>query len=186
MLKHENENKSDSDNYVHDDIENQTILKKIFSYKSRNPSYNSINALKSEKNNLPRNSIRNSIYYSPANAKLSNDINNEIQKIFLDNKLEDLKKFLARRDILNKSNIVLIYMFHVFQATGIFVTIMSVRFEIKEFIWFGISLNFLATLVNTFEHINTSISEKVYNDILAIKENMYVDETHIDKDMFSI
>jgi hypothetical protein len=102
-----------------------------------------------------------------------------IMSLLSNNRLDDLKRFLVRRERLNKINMCLIYIFHFFQSTGIFLTALSTRFDNAEIIWLGIFCNFVASIINTYEHINNSISEKTLADIISIKENTYIDESNI-------
>jgi hypothetical protein len=100
----------------------------------------------------------------------------QIQQIFDDNKLEDLKFFLEKRHCLNATNSVLIYLFHVIQSVGILTTTIAAGYDQKYLIWVGVGLNILASLINVFEQTNNSISKKLMKDINAIKSGNYVDE----------
>jgi hypothetical protein len=66
--------------------------------------------------------------------KTSEEVNNEIKQILLENKLHDLKKFIAKRSCLNKTNQVMAYLFHTIQSAGILVTTIAAGYEMKELI----------------------------------------------------
>jgi len=113
------------------------------------------------------------------------EIQNEIDQIMSENKLDDLKRFLNKRHCLNQSNMYLNYMFHIIQSAGIFTTTIAAGYNIKEFVWVGIGLNIFATLINVFEQTNNTLSKNIMKDIIAIKNDKYVDEgliVEIDKD----
>jgi hypothetical protein len=103
----------------------------------------------------------------------------EIQKIFEDNKLEDLKHFISRRKCLNSWNMAFIYFFHIVQSAGILTTTIAAGYDMKEIIWLGVGLNILASLINVFEKTNNGISKKLMKDIQAIKEGTFVDESEV-------
>ena len=119
---------------------------------------------------------------------MSNDTNNntnadtkryivlEIQTIFDTNKINDLNRFLAKRQCLNTTNSYLIYLFHLVQASGILTTSIAAGTNNRELVWIGVGLNIFATLINVYEKTNNSISSKILNDIKLIKDNHYVDE----------
>ena len=106
----------------------------------------------------------------------SKDISLEIQTIFENNKVNDLKRFLQKRQCLNTTNSHLIYLFHLVQAAGILTTSIAVGSNYTELVWVGVGLNIFATLINVYEKTNNSISAKLLNDIKLIKDNHYVDE----------
>jgi hypothetical protein len=58
------------------------------------------------------------------------DIALEISNIFDKNQLEDLKRFLSKRQCLNFSNTILIYIFHVVQTSGILLTTIAAGYDI--------------------------------------------------------
>jgi hypothetical protein len=103
----------------------------------------------------------------------------EIQKIFEDNKLEDLKNFISRRKCLNSWNMAFIYFFHIVQSAGILTTTIAAGYDMKEIVWLGVGLNILASLINVFEKTNNGISKKLMKDIQAIKEGTFVDESEV-------
>ena len=106
----------------------------------------------------------------------SKDISLEIQTIFDNNKVDDLKRFLKKRQCLNTTNSYLIYLFHLVQSAGILTTSIAAGSNYIELVWVGIGLNIFATLINVYEKTNNSISAKLIHDIKLIKDNHYVDE----------
>ena len=110
-------------------------------------------------------------------------VNDEIRIIFEENKMSDLKRFMAKRQRLNTANGWLIYLFHIFQSAGILTTTIATGYNLRELIWVGVGLNVVSTLMNVFEKINTSISTKLMKDISSIREDKYVDEGTIVNDI---
>ena len=109
-------------------------------------------------------------------SQMNKDIAIEIQNIFQQNELEDLKKFLNKRQCLNTTNTYLIYLFHFVQSAGILTTSIATSKNDENLIWIGVALNILATLIHVYEKTNNSIMKKLMNDIKAIKDGNYVDE----------
>ncbi len=104
------------------------------------------------------------------------EIEQEIQRIFNNNKISDLKKFIEKRSRLNTANLGLSYGFHVVQSAGVLITTIAAGYNIKELIWVGVGMNILASLMDVFQKLNTSVSKKLYKDIEAIRNGTYVDE----------
>lgn len=104
------------------------------------------------------------------------DIALEIQNIFDNNKINDLNRFLDKRQCLNTTNTYLVYLFHLVQASGILTTSIAAGTNNTELVWVGVGLNIFATLINVYEKTNNSISAKLLSDIKLIKDNHYVDE----------
>lgn len=103
-------------------------------------------------------------------------IDNEIKTIFNQNKIQDLKKFIVKRNCLNVSNQVMNYLFHIVQSAGVLTTTIAAGYNMKELVWIGVGLNILASLINIFEKTNDAISKRLLKDIHAIKNGTYVDE----------
>lgn len=112
----------------------------------------------------------------------SKEIAIEIQKIFDNNQLTDLKRFMSKRQCLNYSNTVLIYIFHVVQTCGILVTTIAAGYNMKELVWVGAGINSLASLIKIFESTNNGMLKKLMNDIKSIRAGTYVDEGAIVED----
>jgi hypothetical protein len=110
-------------------------------------------------------------------------VSEEIRIIFEQNKIDDLRRFMTKRQRLNSVNTCLIYAFHIFQSAGILTTTIATGYNIRELIWVGVGLNVVSTLMNVFEKINTSISTKLMKDITSIREDKYVDEGTIVNDI---
>jgi len=104
------------------------------------------------------------------------DIQAQVNAILNKNKIDDLTRFLEKRQCLNKTNVWLNYMFHFVQSAGIFTTTLAAGYNIKELVWGGIALNIIASLINVFEQTNNTISKRIMKDIVAIKQGKYVDE----------
>jgi hypothetical protein len=104
------------------------------------------------------------------------DVSLEIKNIFETNKLEDLKRFIHKRNCLNSWNMSLIYLFHIVQSSGILVTTIAAGYDRKEIIWIGVGLNILAGLITVFEKTNNAISKNLLKDIQAIKGGTFIDE----------
>ena len=104
------------------------------------------------------------------------DIQAQVNAILNKKKIDDLTRFLEKRQCLNKTNVWLNYMFHFVQSAGIFTTTLAAGYNIKELVWGGIALNIIASLINVFEQTNNTISKRIMKDIVAIKQGKYVDE----------
>jgi len=100
----------------------------------------------------------------------------EIEKLFKTNKVEDLKRFMQKRQCLNSYNCVFMYAFHVVQAAGILTTTIAAGYDIKELVWVGASMNVIATLIQVFEKTNESVSKTMMKNIQDIRNGTYVDE----------
>ncbi len=88
------------------------------------------------------------------------DITLEIKNIIDNNILDDLKRFLKKRQCLNTSNSILVYLFHIVQSIGILLTSYATGNNNTNLIWIGVSLNFLATLIHVFEQTNNSFLQQ--------------------------
>ena len=110
---------------------------------------------------------------------INRDISLEIKKIFDENELSDLKRFMNKRQCLNNTNQYLIYLFHFIQSAGILTTTIAAGYDQKYLVWVGVSLNLLASLITVYEKTNNSILKKLMNDIKSIKNGNYVDEDEL-------
>jgi hypothetical protein len=104
------------------------------------------------------------------------NVDEEIQKIFNQNRLADLKKFLNRRQHLNKSNMIFEYAFHIVQTSGILITTVAAGYNAKFLVWVGAGISALASLIKVFESSNNVMLKKLLNDIKLIRDGTYVDE----------
>jgi hypothetical protein len=78
----------------------------------------------------------------------SEDINTKINKIFENNKIKDLNRFMSKRQCLNTVNMYMTYMFHLIQSAGILTTTIAAGYNKKELVWVGVGLNIFATLIH--------------------------------------
>ena len=109
----------------------------------------------------------------------------EINEIFHDNVISDLQNHLKTRNCLNKTNIFLVYLFHLIQSSGILVTSIAVSNNNTRLAWIGIGLNMCSSLISMYEKINTNIMKKLLNDMHSMKNGTYIDEgilSNISKD----
>ena len=106
-------------------------------------------------------------------------MSNQVQSLLENNKVEDLKRFLKRRQCLNCTNISLLYLFHIVQSAGILVTTIAAGYDSKEIVWVGAGLNALAALIHIFEKTNESLINQYGKDIQEIVDNKYIDEEAI-------
>ena len=111
-----------------------------------------------------------------ANVDVVVNVDEEIQKIFNQNRLADLKKFLNRRQHLNKSNMIFEYAFHIVQTSGILITTVAAGYNAKFLVWVGAGISALASLIKVFESSNNVMLKKLLNDIKLIRDGTYVDE----------
>lgn len=108
--------------------------------------------------------------------KTQQEIEAEITDILNKNKIEDLKKFLEKRNCLNNTNQILNYLFHIVQSAGVLTTTIAAGYNIKSLVWVGVGMNIFASLINIFEKTNDSISRRLFKNIQAIKNGTYIDE----------
>ena len=100
----------------------------------------------------------------------------QIENIFDNNQLADLKRFMQKRQCLNATNNILIYIFHVVQTSGILITTIAAGYNMKELVWVGAGVSAVASLIKIFETTNNSMLKKLMGDIKAIRSGNYVDE----------
>ena len=107
---------------------------------------------------------------------INNNVSIQIEEIFENNKIEDLKRFIKKRQSLNSCNICMSYLYYFVQSVGILTTTIGTGYNIKELIWTGIGVNVMAALIHSYEQINNNISIKLLKNIENIRKNNYVDE----------
>jgi len=105
------------------------------------------------------------------------DLDQEIQKMFDDNKLNDLKTFMRRKECLNTCNVWILYLFHILQSSGIIVTTISAGYNDTNMIWVGVCLNVSASLLHIYEKNNNAMIHRLSKEIVLIKEGKYIDES---------
>ncbi len=99
-----------------------------------------------------------------------------IQQILDENKINDLMRFIEKRQCLNNANLYLNYIFHLLQSAGILTTAVASGYSLSYLIWVGLGLNVVATLIHIYEQTNNNISKRLLTNIEAIKNGNYTDE----------
>jgi hypothetical protein len=99
-----------------------------------------------------------------------------IQRILDENKINDLMRFIEKRQCLNNANLYLNYIFHLLQSAGILTTAVASGYSLHYLIWVGLGLNIVATLIHIYEQTNNNISKRLLGNIEAIKNGNYTDE----------
>jgi hypothetical protein len=95
------------------------------------------------------------------------------------NSIDDLHRFIKKRECLNNCNMYLIYIYYFLQTCGIVITSLSANSQSKELLWIGIILNALASLINIYEKTNQSIADKMLDNIKHIRSGNYLDESNL-------
>jgi signal transduction histidine kinase len=103
----------------------------------------------------------------------------QIQTIFEGNVINDLKKNFKKRECLNVTNMYLVYIFHIIQTSGVFLSSYGTAKKNITFVWLGISCNMVATLINVFERTNYGMLKKLAQELQLIKSGNYLDETEL-------
>ncbi len=109
-------------------------------------------------------------------ATTNTNISSRINKIFEENQITDLKKFMKKRQSINNCNLYMMYLFYFIQSAGILTTTIATGYNRVELIWVGVGLNIFASLIHVYEQNNNAISQRLLKDIKLIKNNEYVDE----------
>lgn len=104
----------------------------------------------------------------------------EIEKIFIDVEINDLKRFINEKYILNRVNLYLMYLFYIVNAGGILITSISTINNNKAYIWCGIALTLISTIISACEKINLNQLKKLNSDIKQIKNNNYIVESDLE------
>jgi hypothetical protein len=110
----------------------------------------------------------------------------EIKQIFDDNQVNDLKRFMNKRQCLNFCNVYMLYLFYLVQSAGILTSSVGASLNNQQIIWIGIALNMFASIIQIYEKINDSQLKRLLKDIQLIKDDKYTDESatvDIDKDI---
>ena len=105
-----------------------------------------------------------------------------VQSLLQNNKINDLRHILRRRECLNNSNIALMYIFHLVQTAGILTTTMAAGYGNREIVWVGAGLNAVAALIHVFENINYGLIKKYKSDLESIQNDTYIDEREVEID----
>jgi len=104
------------------------------------------------------------------------DTEQQIKDILEKKKLDDLNKFISKVERLNMLNSYIVYIFHIFQTCGIFISSYATSKNDDDLFWLGIGLNMFASLIHVFEKINDAQIKKIDNEINLIKNDTYVSE----------
>ena len=103
-------------------------------------------------------------------------INNIINK----NKVEDLLRFINKRQNINWSNQWLGYLFYLIQTVSVFSTSLGQAYVNPYLSWTGIGLTSIGTLIHAIINSNNKINNSLMTNIKSIKSGNYVDELNID------
>jgi hypothetical protein len=103
-------------------------------------------------------------------------INNIINK----NKIEDLLRFINKRQNINWSNQWLGYLFYLIQTVSVFSTSLGQAYVNPYLSWTGIGLTSIGTLIHAIINSNNKINNSLMTNIKSIKSGNYVDELNID------
>ena len=103
-------------------------------------------------------------------------INNIINK----NKVDDLLRFMNKRQNINSTNQWLGYLFYVIQTISVFSTSLGQAYQHPYLSWTGIGLTSIGTLIHAIINSNNKINNSLLTNIKAIKSGNYVDELNID------
>ena len=71
----------------------------------------------------------------------------------------------------------MVYLFHVIQSLGILASSYSASTNNTRFLWAGIGLNMVASVIQIYEKINNDQMKNIYMDIQSIQKGTYLDES---------
>ena len=103
-------------------------------------------------------------------------INNIINK----NKVEDLLRFMNKRQNINCSNQLLGYLFYLIQTLSVFGNSLGQYTQNDYLIWSSIGLTGIGTLIHAIINSNNKINSSLMANIKSIHAGEYVDEIAID------
>lgn len=103
-----------------------------------------------------------------------------INKMFNENKIQDLREFIGKRSCLNQSNQYLTYLFYFFQTCGVFSVSLGQAYANAYLSWSGVALNSFASFLYIIINSNSKINAQLLKNIKLIRENKYVDEGVLD------
>lgn len=109
-------------------------------------------------------------------AETIDKINNIINK----NKIDDLIRFLNKRQTINSSIQWLSYLFYFVQVTSVFTTSLGQAYTDNYLTWTGIGLTSINGFIYSIIQSNTKINNNLMNNIKAIKKGNYIDELNLD------
>lgn len=104
----------------------------------------------------------------------------KINNIINQNKVDDLLRFVKKRENINCSNQMLGYLFYIVQTISVFATSLGQYNENVYLIWSGIGLTSVGTLIHAIINSNNKINSSLMGNIKAIHSGNYIDEVAID------
>jgi len=103
-------------------------------------------------------------------------INNIINK----NKVDDLMRFMNKRQNINCSNQFLGYLFYLIQTLSVFGNSLGQYTQNDYLIWSSIGLTGIGTLIHAIINSNNKINTSLMSNIKAIHAGEYIDELNVD------
>ncbi len=103
-------------------------------------------------------------------------INNIINK----NKVDDLLRFMNKRQNINCSNQFLGYLFYAIQTISVFGNSLGQYTQNDYLIWSSIGLTGVGTLIHAIINSNNKINTSLMANIKSIHAGDYVDELNVD------
>jgi len=103
-------------------------------------------------------------------------INNIINK----NKVDDLMRFMNKRQNINCSNQFLGYFFYIVQTLAMFGNSLGQYTQNDYLIWSSIGLTGIGTLIHAIINSNNKINTSLMANIKSIHAGDYIDEVNVD------
>ena len=103
-------------------------------------------------------------------------INNIINK----NKVDDLLRFMNKRQNINCSNQFLGYLFYLIQTLSVFGNSLGQYTQNDYLIWSSIGLTGIGTLIHAIINSNNKINSSLMANIKSIHAGEYIDELNVD------
>ena len=104
----------------------------------------------------------------------------KINNIINQNKVDDLLRFMNKRQNINCSNQFLGYLFYAIQTISVFGNSLGQYTQNDYLIWSSIGLTGVGTLIHAIINSNNKINTSLMANIKAIHGNSYIDEVAID------
>lgn len=108
-----------------------------------------------------------------------NQTSQAIQSLFSENELNDLRRFISKRQQLNCCNEYMVYCFYLVQSIGILTTSVGTSINLPSVVWCGIVLNMIASVLQIYEKLNDKQMKKLMKNIQLIRDNKYTDESSL-------
>ena len=99
-----------------------------------------------------------------------------IEDILDKHREEDTREFLDKRECLNNANGWLISLFHLVQTVGILLTSFAAGTDNQNFVWAGVILNSMASLMQIYIKMHDASLKQMMMDLQLIKEGKYIDQ----------